>query len=70
VSGYNQPPQPDEATAAHIFQLAVVAFAGMLLLFLVTADWEKRWQSARPLRFPVSALLVAFAALYCMERYR
>jgi len=25
LSGYTQPPQPDEGTAAHIFQLSIVA---------------------------------------------
>lgn len=69
VSGYFQPPQPDEGSAAHIFQLAIAALAPMILLFLATADWRRRWRSARPLAFPVAALVVAFAALFYLEHY-
>jgi hypothetical protein len=34
LSGYTQPAQPDEGTAAHIFQLAIVALVPIILLFL------------------------------------
>ncbi|MGA2920273.1 MAG: hypothetical protein ABSE28_04155 [Candidatus Sulfotelmatobacter sp.] len=34
--GYTQPPQPDEGTAAHIFQLSIVALVLVVLLFLAT----------------------------------
>ena len=70
LSGYFQPPQPDEGTAAHIFQLSIVALAPMLLLFLATTDWRRPSRGARPLAFPVAALVVAFAALYYLEHYR
>ena len=69
LSGYFQPPQPDEGTAAHIFQLSIVALAPLTLLFLATADWKQPSRSARPLAFPVAALVVAFAALYYLEHY-
>jgi len=69
LSGYFQPPQPDEGTAAHIFQLAIAALVPMILLFLATADWRRPSRSARPLAFPVAALVVAFAALYYLEHY-
>jgi hypothetical protein len=32
LSGYFQPPQPDEGSAAHIFQLSIVALVPMILL--------------------------------------
>lgn len=70
LTGYTQPPQNDEGAAAHIFQLAVVALAPMILLYLATADWTKPLRSARPLAFPVVALVLAFAALYYLENYR
>lgn len=70
LTGYTQPPQPDEGTAAHIFQLSIVALLPTILLFLVTADWKQRWRSARPLAFSAAALVLAFAALYYLEHYR
>ncbi|MGA7575679.1 MAG: hypothetical protein WBV31_04830 [Terriglobales bacterium] len=70
LSGYTQPPQPDEGAAAHIFQLSIVALAPAILVFLLTADWRKPWRSARPLAFPAGALVLAFGALYYLEHYR
>ena len=68
--GYTQPPQPDEGSLAHIFQLAIVALVPMLLLFVGTADWKQPARSARPLTFPFAALVLAFSALYYLEHYR
>jgi len=70
LSGYAQPPQPDEGAAAHIFQLSIVALVPMILLFLATTDWRKPFRSARLLAFPASAVLLAFGALYYLEHYR
>jgi hypothetical protein len=67
--GYTHPPQPDEGALAHIFQLAIVALVATVLLFLTTANWKQPWRSARPLAFPVAALVVAFTALYYLEHY-
>ncbi len=69
LSGYLQTPQSDEGTAAHIFQLSVVALAGMVLLFLATADWSQGWRGARPLTIPMVTVALAFAALYYLEHY-
>jgi len=69
ISGYFQPPQPDEGTAAHIFQLSIVALVPTILLFLATAGWKKPWRSVRPLAFSASALVLAFAALFYLEHY-
>ena len=43
LGGYlpGHPPQADEGTGAHIFQLSIVAVVPMMLLFLVTADWTQ-----------------------------
>ena len=69
ISGYFQAPQPDEGTAAHIFQLAIVAVVAAIFLFAATSDWKRPWQSARPLVLPAGALVLAFAALYYLEHY-
>ncbi len=70
LSGYAQPPQPDEGAAAHIFQLSIVALLPMILLFLATANWKQPLRSARILSFPAAALVLAFGALYFLEHYR
>jgi hypothetical protein len=71
LSGYTQPPQPDEGTAAHIFQVSIVAPVPMIVLFLATADWRQPLRSvARPLAIPVAALVLAFGALHYLEQYR
>ncbi len=70
LTGYAQPPQPDEGSAAHIFQIAIVLLVPMILLFVATADWRQRMRGARPLAFPATVLVVAFAALYYLEHYR
>jgi hypothetical protein len=70
LSGYAQPPQPDEGAAAHIFQLSIAALVPMILLFLVTADWKRPLRSARALIFSTASLVLAFGALYYLEHYR
>lgn len=69
LSGYLQAPQPDEGSAAHIFQLSVALLVPVGATFLVTADWTGPWRSVRPLVFPAAALIIAFAALYYLEQY-
>jgi drug/metabolite transporter (DMT)-like permease len=69
-TGYTQPPQSDEGTAAHIFQLSIAALVPVILLFFATADWRQPLRSARPLALPAAALAFAFGALYYLEHYR
>ncbi len=69
IYGYTQPPQVDEGTGAHIFQLSIVALAPVLLLFLVTADWKRPVRCMRLLVIPVSVLGFAFGALYYLEHF-
>ncbi len=69
ISGYFQAPQPDEGWAAHIFQLSIALFAGMLLIFIATADWKQPIRNGRALAIPGSALAMAFAALFYLEHY-
>jgi hypothetical protein len=70
LTGYLQPPQPDEGPAAHIFQLCIVALVPMVLLFVATADRSRPLRSARRLVLPAVALILAFSALYYLEHYR
>jgi len=70
ISGYFQPPQADEGTAAHIFQLSVLADGAAILLFLATVNWSRPGRSLRPLAVSVVALVLAFGALYYLEHYR
>jgi hypothetical protein len=70
LSGYTQPPQPDEGVAAHIFQLSIVALVPIILLFLGTVDWRQPMRSVRPLAFSAVILALAMGALYYLEHYR
>ncbi|HET7207667.1 MAG TPA: hypothetical protein VFI95_13905 [Terriglobales bacterium] len=65
--GYTLPPQPDEGAAAHIFQISVLALVPTGLAFLATTDWKQPLRALRPLLLSAAILLVAFAALYCLE---
>lgn len=67
MTGYFQAPQPDEGTAAHIFQLLIVALVPTILLFLATADWKQPLRNARRLVLPATTLALAFGALYYLE---
>jgi Na+/H+ antiporter NhaD/arsenite permease-like protein len=69
LSGYLQAPQPDEGSAAHIFQLSIALLAAAILLFFVTADWTRPRRALRPLAFPTAVAALAFAALYYLEHY-
>jgi ABC-type Fe3+-siderophore transport system permease subunit len=69
ISGYFQAPQPDEGAAAHIFQLSVLAFVAVMLVFLVTAGGKQRRWNVCPLLISGTALTFAFAALYYLEHY-
>ena len=65
-----QSPEPDEGTAAHIFQLSIVLLAPALLVFFATADWKRPGRTARPLIFPAGAVALAFGLLHYLEHYR
>src|SRR5690242_514461 len=64
LAGHMPKPEPDEGTAAHIFQLSIVLLTPATLVFLATAQWERPWQVARALIIPVVAVGVAFGLLY------
>jgi hypothetical protein len=62
LTGYGQPPQADEGTAAHIFQLSIAVLAPTILVFLATPDWKRPLRGARALAFAAAALVLAFGA--------
>ena len=68
--GLGQPPQADEGTGAHIFQLSILALMPVTVLFLGTADWRQPWRSVRPLAIAGVATVLAFGALYYLEHLR
>ena len=70
LTGYLEPPQPDEGAGAHIFQLTIVALVPVFIVFLSTADWKRPRQSVGRLAIPAAALVLAFGALYYLEHYR
>jgi hypothetical protein len=68
VLGYGRAPLADEGTGAHIFQLAILAMAPTGLVFLATADWTEPTRIARRLAVPGVVTVLAFAALFYLER--
>ena len=67
---FNPSPGGNEGTPAHLFQLAIVLLLPAGLTFLATADWRRPREVAKRLVIPVTALAVAFSALYYMEHLR
>ena len=68
VAGFFHAPEPDEDSAAHIFQISVVALGAVLLGFVATADWTQPWRRLRTLALPIAIISIAFAALFYLER--
>jgi len=67
IPGHKLPPEPDEGTLAHIFQLSIGLMAPVGVLFLATTDWSQPVRGLRRLVLPAAAVVVAFAVLYYME---
>jgi len=69
LSGRLPPPEPDEGTGAHIFQLSIAALVPVGLVFLATADWTVPARVLRRSAFPIAAVVLAFVVLYCFEHF-
>ena len=67
LAGHLPKPEPDEGTAAHIFQLSIFLLMPATLVFLATAKWERPWRVVRALIIPVLAVFLAFGMLYYFE---
>ncbi len=70
VAGHLPPPDRDEGTGAHIFQLSLAALVPTGLAFLATADWSQPSRIARRLAFPTAAVALALSLLYYWEHAR
>lgn len=69
LSGYFQAPQSDEGSAAHIFQIAILLLVPVGIVFAITVDRKRPWQSLRSLALPAIALAIAFGGLYYLEHF-
>lgn len=67
LGGPLPPPERDEGTGAHIFQLSIAALLPVGLLFVATADWSKPGQVVRRLAYPIVVVILAFVTLYYLE---
>jgi len=70
ASRYFEPPHPDEETGAHVFQLSVVGFVPVFLLFLVTCESRRPRRFLQLLAIPLTTFSIAFGALYYLEHWR
>jgi len=57
------PPQPDENTWAHLFQLAMAAQLPLMLAYLAIADWTQRRRVILLLAGQITAAAFALSAL-------
>ena len=64
---HTQPPQPDEGSQAHVFQLSILGLAPTVLLFLATADGKLPGRTARVLALAAVAVVLAFGLLHYFE---
>jgi hypothetical protein len=67
LTGQVPPPERDEGTGAHIFQLSIAGLVPALLVFVASANWARPWRVARHLALPLGAVVLAFALLYHYE---
>jgi hypothetical protein len=67
--GSTQPPQPDEGTAAHIFQLAILIFVPTFCMYLATADWSEPVAHVKRLALPCTFVGIALGLLFYLEHY-
>ena len=67
LAGHLPQPEPDEGTAAHIFQLSIALLMPVGLVFLATANWARPGRVFRALALPAGAVALAFGLLYYLE---
>lgn len=64
------PPQADEGTAAHLFQLLIAVQLPLVLLFIAIADWTRPARAMPALAAQALALAAAVGALAWSGYYR
>jgi hypothetical protein len=67
LTGQIPPPELDEGTGAHVFQLSIAGLVPALLVFLSSANWARPWRLAQRLALPAGAVALAFVLLYHYE---
>jgi hypothetical protein len=69
LTGHVPPPQGDEGTAAHVFQLCLALLFPAGLLFLATADLTKPVQALRPMALPALFVVLALGTVFYLENF-
>lgn len=67
LRGHLSPPDPDEGTGAHVFQLSIAALLPTGLVFLSTTDWSRPARIVLRLAAPAAFVVLAFGLLYYYE---
>lgn len=67
ITGQVPPPERDEGTGAHVFQLAVVLCVPALAVFAGTADWTRPARVLGRAAPPLACLVLAFGLLFIFE---
>ena len=66
-TGHLPQPEPDEGTAAHIFQLSIALLMPAIVVYVATANWARPGRVFRALALPACAVACAFGLLYYFE---
>jgi hypothetical protein len=56
--------QTDEGSAAHIFQILIAGQVPLILIFLLSADWNKYARVLRTVAFQVLGVLIAMSPVF------
>lgn len=67
ATGHLPPPERDEGTGAHLFQLSIAALLPVGLAFLATAEWTEPVRLARRIALPTLFVALALGLLYYYE---
>lgn len=53
----------DEGAAAHLFQLLIVGQVPFVMAYLITANWRRLFEVAKPIAAQLGALVMAIGAV-------
>ena len=67
LTGHVPPPEGDEGTAAHVFQLCLALLLPVGVLFLATADWRQPGQAIRRVALPAVLVVLALGTVFYLE---
>lgn len=69
LTGHVPPPESDEGTAVHIFQLAIAALLPTGLIFLASSDWRQPVQMMRRAALPGIFFVLALSTVFYLENF-